>query len=101
MKPLTVRWPFKNVHHLGIDHGILGLHNNYRGLPYLRLLEALPNLVSLSLNISGYCAPVELPRVVLQSLKSLTLETCCKGMMISILKFLHVPSLEHLALDVT
>ena len=76
----------------------LAFHDINRGLPYLRLLEALPNLVSLSLNISGYCASVELPRVVLKSLNSLTLELCCEGM---ILKSLHVPSLEHLALDVT
>ena len=100
IKSMTVR-PFKNVHHLSVNQ-IHDLYVHNGGLPYLRLFEALPNLVSLkwSSRSSHYCTlvSVEVPSVVLQSLESLTLHLCCKGMMTSILKCLHVPSLERLVL---
>ena len=102
IKPLTVR-PLKNVRNLSIDQ-LHDLHVDNIGLMYLKLLEALPNLVSLSWkSYSGYCTlgSVKFPRVVLQSLKSLTLDLCCKGMMTSMLECLHVPSLERLVLDVS
>ena len=65
----------------------------------LKLLEALPNLVSLSLK-SYYIRTVLVvfPRVVLKSLKSITLDLSCSGMMTRILECLHVPLLERLVL---
>ena len=73
--------PLKNVHHLSTDQGFPDLHHVNLALPYLRLLEALPNLVSLSLTSSGYCTSllVVFPRVVLQPLKSLTLKIMLRG----------------------
>ena len=102
IKSLTVR-PLKNVQHLIVDRGFPELHDVNLALPYLKLLEALPNLVSLSLTSSGYCTPlpVVFPRVVLLSLKSLTLELCCGRTMTSMLESLHVTSLERLVLGVT
>ena len=97
IKSLTVR-PLKNVHNLSIDQ-LHDLHVDNIGLMYLRLLEALPNLVS----YSGYCTlgSVKFPRVVLQSLALLTLDLCCKGTMSGMLECLHIPSLERLVLDVS
>ena len=96
---LTVS-PLKNVRHLSIvqyhaeedDNGI------WR---FLTLLEALPNLVSLSWSCnSDFCTRVWVgPRsVVLRSLESLTLDVCCKGMMECVLDSLRVPSLERMVL---
>ena len=100
IKSMTVR-PFKNVHHLSVNQ-IHDIYVDNGSLAYLKLLEALPNLVSLkwSSRSSNHCTlvSVEVPSIVLQSLESLTLHLCCKGMMTSILKGLHVPSLERLVL---
>ena len=60
---------------------------------YIKILQALSNLVSLTWNNSEQPLPDEIPRVALPSLKSLTLPGHW-----DVVTCLYVPSLEHLEL---
>ena len=66
---------------------------------YIKLLQALPNLVSLRWSNAGPLLHDVIPRVVLRSLKSLTFESCLWETTKRLLTHLDIPSLEHLDLE--
>ena len=71
---------------------------NSRGdtMLYIKLLQALPNLVSLTWSNSVLSLHDKIPRVALSSLKSLAFGNCQWEITTRLLRHLDVPSLEHL-----
>ena len=67
-------------------------------MPYIKLLQALPNLVSLTWSNSAQSLNNEIPRVALPFLKSLAFRKCHWEMTTHLLRYLDIPSLEHLEL---
>ena len=74
---------------------VLTIINDFNDMVTIKLLQALPDLVSLTWHTYGERLPYEIPRVVLRSLKSLTFDMCCLFIVT-----LYVPSLEYLELFV-
>ena len=66
---------------------------------YIKLLQALPNLVSLTWSNSGQSLDNEIPRVALPFLKSLAFRKCHWGITTGLLRYLDIPSLVHLDLS--
>ena len=66
---------------------------------YIKLLQALPNLVSLTWSDSGRSLNNEILRVALPFLESLTFQRCRWEVMTHLLRYLDIPSLEQLMLE--
>ena len=66
---------------------------------YTKLLQVLPNLVSLTWSNSDQPLYEEIPRMKLPSLKFLAFRECHWGTMTDLLRHLDVPLLEHLDLE--
>ena len=73
---------------------------NHRGdtMLYIKLLQALPNLVSLTWSDSRRPLNNEIPRVALPFLESLTFRRCRWEKTTHLLRYLDIPSLEKLML---
>ena len=70
----------------------------YIELPYINLLQALPNLVSLTWSNSGRLLNNKIPRVALPFLESLAFRRCRWEITTHLLRYFDTPSLEHLEL---
>ena len=87
--------PMQNLHVLTI------INSRFANMLYIKLLGALPNLVSLTWWWGDFELPLhdEIPRIALSSLKSLAFRNCHWEITSHLLRHLDVPSLEHLDLQ--